>query len=210
MKYDFPIIIAATCDRINSVGHMIIDIIRTNLIFLFWGVRAGRNCRIIGPCFMRTRRIKDVILGDGCLFVARSRVNMVGLTNVTMIDTRGGGKIIIGDNSGFSGVVMSSRSRITIGNNVKVGGNVRIYDHDFHSLDPEIRRSTRDGEGVKSSSVIIGDDVFIGTQAIILKGSQIGDRSIVSAGSVVFGLVVPPDSLVKGNPAVVVARRSNA
>ena len=42
----------------------------------------------------------------------------------------------------------------------------------------------------------------------ILKGSSIGDRSIVSAGSVVCGLDVPPDSLVRGNPAVVEMRSS--
>ena len=43
--------------------------------------------------------------------------------------------IEIGNDSGGSGVVISSRSRIAIGEYVKLGGNVRIYDHDFHSLD---------------------------------------------------------------------------
>ena len=56
-------------------------------------------------------------------------------------------------------------------------------------------------------NVIIGNDVFIGTNAIILKGTHIGDRSVVAAGSVVFGLEVPPDSIVKGNPAKVLSRR---
>ena len=55
--------------------------------------------------------------------------------------------------------------------------------------------------------MIIGNDVFIGTNAIILKGTHIGDRSVVAAGSVVFGLEVPPDSIVKGNPAKVLSRR---
>lgn len=206
MKYDFPIVVAAMYDRIIAQLHSLIDSLRTRFILIAWGVKFGRGCRIVGPCYMRTRRVHDVKLGNGCLFVARPRFNMVGLTNATMIDTRSGGKIIVGDNSGFSGVVMSARTLIEIGKNARVGGNVRIYDHDFHSVDPELRRTTKDGAGVKSKPVIIGNDVFIGTQAIILKGTRIGDRSIVAAGSVVFGLQIPTDSLVKGNPAQIVGR----
>ena len=210
MKYDFPIVFAAIVDRIIAQIHALIDATRTKLIFIAWGVKAGKNCQIVGPCYVRTRRVGDVKLGNGCMFVSRPRFNMVGLTNATMIDTRSGGRIIVGDGSGFSSVVMSSRKLIVIGKNARVGGNVRIYDHDFHSVDPEIRRTTKDGEGVRSNQITIGDDVFIGTQAIILKGTRIGDRSIIAAGSVVFGLDIPPDSLVKGNPAVVVERRSHA
>ena len=58
---------------------------------------------------------------------------------------------------------------------------------------------------IRSKRIVIGDDVFIGTNAIILKGTQIGDRSIIAAGSVVMGLKIPPDSMVKGNPARIVS-----
>jgi cephalosporin hydroxylase len=42
--------------------------------------------------------------------------------------------IEVGDDSGGSAVVLSARTRIQIGNHVRLGGNVRIFDHDFHSL----------------------------------------------------------------------------
>ena len=64
------------------------------------------------------------------------------------------------------------------------------------------RRNTyEDRKFVKTNNVIIGDDVFIGTNSIILKGVRIGPRSIIGAGSVVSLKEIPPDSLVAGNPA---------
>ncbi len=88
-----------------------------------------------------------------------------------------------------------------------VGGNVRIFDHDFHSLDFRHRRKGGgDSEHIKSAAVIIEDDVFIGANAIILKGVHIGARSVVGAGSVVTSKDIPPDSLIIGNPARIVKR----
>jgi acetyltransferase-like isoleucine patch superfamily enzyme len=48
----------------------------------------------------------------------------------------------------------------------------------------------------------------VGTNAIILKGVTIGDRSIVAAGAVVFRGDYPPDSIIAGNPAVVVREKN--
>jgi acetyltransferase-like isoleucine patch superfamily enzyme len=117
------------------------------------------------------------------------------------------GRIEVGDNSGGSSVVISSKTNVTIGARCKIGGNVRIFDHDFHSVDPMIRASLEDLKNIKSSPINIGDDCFVGTNAIILKGTELGARTIVAAGSVVFGLKAPPDSLVKGNPAIIVSRK---
>jgi len=57
-----------------------------------------------------------------------------------------------------------------------------------------------------SRDVVIGNDVWIGHQAIILPGARIGDGSIVGAGAVVGG-IVPPYSIVVGNPGRVRTRR---
>jgi acetyltransferase-like isoleucine patch superfamily enzyme len=127
--------------------------------------------------------------------------NMVGLTTPILLESIGEGTITIGNHSGVSSVVISARSRVQIGKFVKLGGNVRIYDHDYHSLNAKVRRDpARDGKECRTAPVIIGDDVFIGTNSIVLKGVTIGERSVVGAGSVVV-CDVPSDEIWAGNPA---------
>ena len=53
--------------------------------------------------------------------------------------------------------------------------------------------------------IVVEDDVLIGANCIILKGVRIGARSVVGAGSVVTR-DVPPDTVVAGNPAVVIKK----
>jgi len=70
-------------------------------------------------------------------------------------------RIEIGNNCGFISTILSSRSLIKIGNYVKIGGNVRIFDHDYHSLNYLNRRDTKlDSSEVKSTPVIIENDLF--------------------------------------------------
>ena len=52
---------------------------------------------------------------------------------------------------------------------------------------------------------MIGNKVFIGSHSVILGGSEIGDCSVVAAGTVVRAGNIPPFSLVIGNPAIVKA-----
>ena len=89
-----------------------------------------------------------------------------------------------------------------IGNNVLMGGNVRIFDHDYHSLNYLHRKTSFDeNQHVLAREVIIGDDVFIGANVTILKGVNIGARSIIGAGSIVTNKNIPSDSIVVGNPS---------
>jgi acetyltransferase-like isoleucine patch superfamily enzyme len=119
----------------------------------------------------------------------------------------GDGQITFGDNSGCSFAVLSSKSSIRIGQNTKIGGNVRIYDHDYHALDHLARRDPQqDIIQCKSVPIVIGDDVLVGANAIILKGVTIGDRSVIGAGAVVSLKDIPADSLVAGNPARVIRK----
>lgn len=106
----------------------------------------------------------------------------------------------IGDYVGISQTALICHKSITIGNYVKIGGGVCIYDTDFHSLDPQIRRSKEDLKYRIEKSVIIKDNVFIGAHSIILKGVTIGENSIIGAGSVVTKSV-PNNQIWAGNPA---------
>jgi len=91
--------------------------------------------------------------------------------------------------------------RITIGDNVAVGANTSILDTDFHPIDREERRDQP--AGGQTAPVVIGHDVFVGMNCLILKGVTIGDGSVVGAGSVVTK-DVPPGVIVAGNPARIV------
>lgn len=148
-------------------------------------------------------------IGKNFKLNSRYKSNFVGLINPATFQIIPNGKIEIGDNCGFSSPVISSRKLVKIGNNVLMGGNVRIFDHDYHSLDYVHRRpGISEYPYVKSQEIIIEDDVFIGTNSIILKGVKIGARSIVGAGSVVTLKNIPPDSVVAGNPAVIVKSKN--
>lgn len=111
-----------------------------------------------------------------------------------------GAVLTIGDNVGMSQAALICHKSIFIGNNVKIGGGVCIYDTDFHSLDPVIRRSSEDFKNRAEKPVVIGNDVFIGAKSIILKGVTIGENSVIGAGSVVTKSV-PANQIWAGNPA---------
>jgi acetyltransferase-like isoleucine patch superfamily enzyme len=169
----------------------------------------GKNLKVCGKTYFRTNSLNTIKLGSNIHIISRFLSNTVGLTNPTVIECIGKGSIYIGDNTGMSSVIISSMNKITIGKNVKIGGNSRIFDHDFHSLNENYRRNDKlDFFNVRSSPVIIEDDVFIGTNVIILKGVHIGARSIISAGSVVNLKEIPPDSILIGNPASIIKKRT--
>lgn len=77
-----------------------------------------------------------------------------------------------------------------------------ITDTDFHPLAPEGRRYRSELEA-QAEPVEIGDDVFVGARAIILRGVTVGEGSVVGAGSVVTR-DIPAYSVCAGNPARVI------
>lgn len=109
-------------------------------------------------------------------------------------------ELIIGDNVGISQTALICHKSIRIGNHVKIGGGVCIYDTDFHSLNPDIRKSKDDTKNRIEKPILIKDNVFIGAHSIILKGVTIGENSIIGAGSVVTKSI-PDNQIWAGNPA---------
>lgn len=112
-----------------------------------------------------------------------------------------GATLTIGKNVGISSTALVSHLSITIGNNVKIGGGVCIYDTDFHALDA-LKRSDKENDRKfkHNMPVIIGDNVFIGAHSTILKGVTIGANSIIGACSVVTKNI-PENEIWAGNPA---------
>jgi acetyltransferase-like isoleucine patch superfamily enzyme len=89
---------------------------------------------------------------------------------------------------------------VTIGHHVNLaqGITVTALNHKFEN--PDIRI---DEQGISTKPVIIGNDIWVGTNAVILPGVTIGDHSVIAAGAIVTK-DVPPHSLVAGVPAKVI------
>ena len=131
----------------------------------------------------------------------RESSNPIGRFNRCSIIVGKKGDLIIGDNVGMSSTAIVCHNRIEIGNNVNIGGNVVIYDTDFHSINPQDRLyRKKDIENTKTKPVKIGNNAFIGAHSTILKGVTIGNNSVVGACSVVTKSI-PENEIWGGNPA---------
>lgn len=89
-----------------------------------------------------------------------------------------------------------------IGKYCKITSGVKILCHDYSRS--VLRRVYGDVVG-EARKTLIGDNVFIGMNSIILMGSSIGNNVIVGAGSVVSG-TIPDNTVVAGNPAKVICK----
>ena len=111
------------------------------------------------------------------------------------------GDVIIGDHTrvGLHNTVIGP---VTIGSyvNLAQGITVTALNHNFSETGKRI-----DEQGVSTTPVTIGNDIWIGANAVILPGVTIGDHSVVAAGAVVTK-DVPPHTLVAGVPAKIIKK----
>ncbi len=165
------------------------------------GVRFGRRFRIFGVPILQRVANSEILLGDGLELRSTPRSNPLAPRSPCVFATRRPGALIrVGVDCGFSGSVVVAATRIEIGDRVLVGSNATIMDTDFHPLSPQARKNR--AEPI-TRPIRIEDDVFIGTQAMILKGVTVGRGAVIGAGAVVTR-DVPPFTIVAGNPACVV------
>jgi acetyltransferase-like isoleucine patch superfamily enzyme len=122
------------------------------------------------------------------------------------------GQCTVGDFTLLNGALIMAEEKIDIGSYCLISWNVGIADSDFHPLDPAKRLIDAQALApfyadrpprpkLETAAVKIGDNVWIGMNAVILKGVTIGENSVVAAGAVVTKSVAP-NTVVAGNPAV--------
>lgn len=166
-------------------------------------VKFGKNLNLYGVPVIFKKKGSELNIGENCTIKSSFLSNLVGLSQRTIIVTRTeDAKINIGNNVGISGATIYARKGITIGDNTLIGGNVKILDNDFHPIEVEARNLDIK-EKIGTREIKIGKDCFIGANSLILKGVQIGDGSVVGAGSVVSGSF-PVKVVIAGNPAKII------
>lgn len=175
------------------------------LLLRFMHVKYGKALSLKGVPFIYNKKGASITIGSNCVIKSSFLSNLVGLYSRTIILTRiQGASIEIGDNVGISGATIYARSKITIGDNTNVGGNVKILDNDFHPVDATARLLD-DKEQIGTAPIRIGKNCFIGCNVLILKGSEIGDNCVVGAGAVVSGKF-EENCVIAGNPAKIIKR----
>lgn len=125
------------------------------------------------------------------------------------------GVLSVGNNFFLGRSRIYCAGRMSIGNYVLISDSVAIMDSDLHPTSALARRTIADDWAAghfpdvyaadNVPETIIGDDVWIGYGAVILKGASIGQGSIVGAGSVVVNSV-PEYCVVAGSPARIIKR----
>ena len=111
------------------------------------------------------------------------------------------GDVVIGDYTRI-GIHNTIIGPVTIGSHVNLaqGITVTALNHNFEDKNKRI-----DEQGVSTKPVVIGDDVWIGANAVILPGVTIGKHAVVAAGAVVT-TDIPENTVVGGVPAKVIKK----
>ncbi len=159
---------------------------------------------------------EKLVFGLQSILNSESRNDIFIDTNVMMygcLSSSNGGKIKIGKHTSIRpGCKVFCSESVDISNNVIMADNVIISDTNHHPIMPQDRlKMIRSGWGSKywswkhaqSAPVKIGSNVWLGQYSRVLKGVTIGEGSIVASNAVVTKNV-PVNTIVAGNPAVIV------
>lgn len=137
---------------------------------------------------------------------SRFEVGEGSIVEGSLVAEREGAYIVVGRNTSIRNSLIASATKIEIGDDVFISWGCTIFDHDSHALGWKHRQQDIDRHHKKNWAYIaikpvkIGNKSWIGLNAIILKGVEVGEGAVVAAGSVVTKSV-PPWTIVAGNPA---------
>lgn len=167
-----------------------------------------QKIKYFGKCIKKISKSANILIDDKLLFnekACRCEVGRITLDECSTLEVNGRvcfsvgsmlrvGKqatLKIGKNTYFNkNTTLYCDCYISIGNNCLFSQNCILRDSDIHTvLGSE-----------KQKQIVIGDNVWVGTNCIILKGVTIGSGSVIAAGSVVTKSF-PEKSLIGGNPA---------
>ena len=163
------------------------------------GATVGRGLRVRGPLRLHCHRTARIRIGDHCRMQSGFAGNPVGGNGRMALWVGPGASLTLGHRVGLSNSTIVCLQSVTLEDDVFIGGDSKIYDTDFHSLDPRERLGPGN-PGARTAPVVVHRRAFVGGHAILLKGSSVGEATVVGAGSVVRS-AVPALQIWAGNPA---------
>jgi acetyltransferase-like isoleucine patch superfamily enzyme len=169
------------------------------LFFYLNGATVKKGLSVYGLIKIEVTRRGKLNIGKNLSLNSGNHYNLIGRQQKCIFWVEG--ELEIGNNVGMSATAIICNYKISIGDNVTIGGNTVIYDTDFHNLDPLIRNDKAlDKNSAIKKKVTIGNNVFIGAHTTILKGVTIGDNAIIGACSTITKSI-PNNEIWGGNPA---------
>lgn len=164
----------------------VIDISKTAKVYLH------SHLLLNTPKYRHSREEAYLLLRDGAKLTINGPVK---LASRSTIQVQKDAKLAIGQAYVNHEASIIIGCDCSIGNGILISRSVRIFDSDFHKVMDEEGNQTN-----QPKPMMIGDHVWIGLGAIILRGSQIGDGAVISAGAVVMGRIKKGTNAI-GNPA---------
>ncbi len=188
------------------MNNIVLKIVNRTIFFiinfvniLYNRVEYGNYPNIRG--ILRINNNGNFVLGSSVYLISGQIFNPIGGENKLQIWVSKNAKLKIGSRVGIANSSIVVQNEVEIQDDVLIGSGCRIYDTDFHSLETVERRiGYKNPVTVLTEKVLIKKGAFVGAHSIILKGVNIGENSIIAAGSVVFK-DVPDNQIWAGNPA---------
>lgn len=168
------------------------------------GAKVGPGLRVRGPLRLHCHRTARIRIGARCRIQSGFAGNPVGGGQRMAFWVGPGASLTLGDGVGLSNSTIVCLRSVSIEDDALLGGDSKVYDTDFHSVDPETR-SRPGNPGARSAPVTIGRRAFVGGHSILLKGTTVGEAAVIGAGSVLRA-DVPAHQIWAGNPARFLAK----
>tara|TARA_Y100000991_G_C21928090_1_gene329580 strand:- start:144 stop:710 length:567 start_codon:yes stop_codon:yes gene_type:complete len=167
--------------------------IKTELLLRLKGIDSCGKNMLYGKLIISNSG--KIQIGSNCIIASRSKNYQNSISPVSISLMEKDTEIKVGNFVELIGCFIRIRYGLEIGDRSIITPGVKIIDHD-HLISPK-KRKLKEYPGKK---IKIGNDVWVGYNAMILKGVNIGDGAIVAAGSVVTK-DVKSNTIVGGVPA---------
>lgn len=161
------------------------------------GCELGRGVVLNGLPYVRRKGSGKVVLGDRVQVNTARWANPLNTPGATVLNAEDGAILELKAGCGVSSSHLIANVGIEIGEGSLIGAGSLLCDSDMHEVPLGSDR------GTAMAPILIGKRVFLGARCIVLKGVNIGDGSVVAAGSVVVS-DIPAGVMAAGKPAKVI------